>query len=95
MAQLGLRDSPSFHPSKVFVKRRSWSGRYNQWEERVVSARVLCPSSDVSKGFIVKSDEGSYMTTMVAVEHVEEVSGAFEVPEPHAGPEGLIPERRL
>ena len=47
--------------------------------EKVVAARILCPSAEVARGFLVKTEDGSYLTTMVVVENVKEFSGEFEV----------------
>ena len=80
VAQLGGR-YPRLPPfgTKVFVKKRSWKMLKEDFVEKVVAARILCPSSDVARGFLVKTDDNSYLTTMVAVENVKEVSGEFEV----------------
>ncbi|CAE7031319.1 RE2 [Symbiodinium sp. CCMP2592] len=81
--QLGAR-LPRLPPfgTRVFVKRRSWNLKKEEFSEKVVAARVLCPSLDVARGFLVKTDDGAYVTTMVAVENVKEVSGEFEVDAP-------------
>ena len=50
-----------------------------EYVEKVVAARILCPSMDVARGFLVRTEDNSYLTTMVAVENVKEVSGEFEV----------------
>ena len=91
LRQLGVKQ-PTLPPfaTRVYVKRRSWTARYHEWEEKVVPATILCPSADVSRGFLVKTEEGSYLTTMVAVENVKEATGEFEVPEEHAAP-ALVP----
>ena len=91
LRQLGVKQ-PTLPPfaTRVYVKRRSWTARYHEWEEKVVPATILCPSADVSRGFLVKTEEGSYLTTMVAVENVKETTGEFEVPEEHAAP-ALVP----
>ena len=83
--QLGGR-FPRLPPfgTKVFVKQRSWKLKKEEFVEKVVAAYVLCPSMDVAKGFLVKTMDGSYLTTMVAVENVKEVSGSFEVEAPPA-----------
>ncbi|CAE7948229.1 putative mitochondrial protein [Symbiodinium microadriaticum] len=85
VTQLGGR-FPRLPPfgAKVFVKQRSWKLKKEEFVEKVVAAYVLCPSMDVAKGFLVKTTEGSYLTTMVAVENVKEVSGSFEVDAPPA-----------
>ena len=85
VTQLGGR-FPRLPPfgTKVFVKQRSWKLKKEEFIEKVVAAYVLCPSMDVAKGFLVKTIEGSYLTTMVAVENVREVSGSFEVDAPPA-----------
>ena len=99
LQQLGIKQ-PTLPPfaTKVFVKKRSWTNRYQEWEEKVIPATVLCPSIDVARGFLVKTGENTYLTTTVAVEHVEEVSGNFAVPPEHAA-EGespkIIPRRRV
>ena len=87
LRQLGIKQ-PTLPPfaTRVYVKKRSWMARYHEWEERVVPATILCPSADVARGFLVKTDEKSYLTSMVAVEHVKEVTDEFEVPEEHAAP---------
>ncbi|CAE7254368.1 unnamed protein product, partial [Symbiodinium sp. CCMP2456] len=91
VTQLGGR-LPRLPPfgTKVFVKQRSWKLK-KEFLEKVVAATVLCPSMDVARGFLVKTEEGSYLTTMVAVENVKEVSGNFEVPGPavHADEPGV------
>ncbi|CAE7508968.1 unnamed protein product [Symbiodinium sp. CCMP2592] len=81
--QLGAR-LPRLPPfgTRVFVKRRSWNLKKEEFSEKVVAARVLCPSLDVARGFLVKTEDGAYVTTMVAVENVKEVSGEFEVDAP-------------
>ena len=57
-----------------------------EYVEKVVAARILCPSMDVARGFLVRTEDNSYLTTMVAVENVKEVSGEFEVQaEPSVG----------
>ena len=93
MEKLGVA-RPRLPPfgTKVYVKKRSWKD--SAWDERVVPAVVLCPSPDVSRGFLVKDDDGSYMSTMVAVQNVKEVSGEFEVPVEHAT-EPAPPARRV
>ncbi|CAE7867461.1 unnamed protein product, partial [Symbiodinium necroappetens] len=80
VTQLGGR-YPRLPPfgTKVFVKKRTWKMLKEDFVEKVVSARILCPSADVARGFLVKTEEGGYLTTMVAVENVKEVSGEFEV----------------
>ncbi|OLQ15439.1 Retrovirus-related Pol polyprotein from transposon TNT 1-94 [Symbiodinium microadriaticum] len=80
VTQLGGR-YPRLPPfgTKVFVKKRSWKMLKEDFVEKVVAARILCPSADVARGFLVKTEDGSYLTTMVAVENVKEVSGEFEV----------------
>ena len=85
VTQLGGR-YPRLPPfgTKVFVKKRSWQRIKDEFTEKVVAARVLCPSLDVAKGFLVKTEDGSYLTTMVAVENVKEISGEFEVDAPPA-----------
>ena len=99
LQQLGIKQ-PTLPPfaTKVFVKKRSWTNRYQEWEEKVIPATVLCPSVDVARGFLVKTGENTYPTTTVAVEHVEEVSGNFAAPPEHAA-EGespkMIPRRRV
>ncbi|OLQ15613.1 Copia protein [Symbiodinium microadriaticum] len=65
--------------TKVFVKQRSWRLKKEEFMEKVVAARILCPSMDVARGFLVRTDDGTYLTTMVAVENVKEISGEFEV----------------
>eukprot|EP00439_Symbiodinium_sp_Y106_P045951 s5430_g5.t2 len=94
--QLGGR-YPRLPPfgTKVFVKKRSWKRIKEEFTEKVVAARVLGPSLDVAKGFLVKTEDGSYLTTMVAVENVKEFSGEFEVDAPpaHADEPGV--RRRL
>ncbi|CAE7940779.1 RE1, partial [Symbiodinium sp. KB8] len=90
VTQLGGR-YPRLPPfgTKVFVKKRSWKMLKEDFVEKVVAARILCPSSDVARGFLVKTEDNSYLTTMVAVENVKEVSGEFEVdaaPAPSALP---------
>ena len=94
--QLGGR-YPRLPPfgTKVLVKKRSWKRIKEEFTEKVVAARVLGPSLDVAKGFLVKTEDGSYLTTMVAVENVKEFSGEFEVDAPpaHADEPGV--RRRL
>ena len=90
VTQLGGR-YPRLPPfgTKVFVKKRTWKMLKEDFVEKVVSARILCPSADVARGFLVKTEDGGYLTTMVAVENVKEVSGEFEVeaaPAPGAPP---------
>ena len=90
VTQLGGR-YPRLPPfgTKVFVKKRSWKMLKEDFVEKMVAARILCPSSDVARGFLVKTEDGSYLTTMVAVENVKEVSGEFAVdaaPAPNAPP---------
>ena len=68
--------------TKVFVKQRSWRMKKEEFMEKVVAARILCPSMDVARGFLVRTDDGTYLTTMVAVENVKETSGEFEVDGP-------------
>ena len=99
LRQLGVKQ-PVLPPfaTRVFVKRRSWTARYQEWEEKVVPATILCPSVDVSRGFLVKTEDGSYLTKMAAVEHVKEITGEFEIPEEHAAPAGdpiPVPKVRL
>ena len=83
VTQLGGR-LPRLPPfgTKVFVKQRSWRMKKEEFMEKVVAARILCPSMDVARGFLVRADDGTYLTTMVAVENVKEVSGEFEVDAP-------------
>ena len=85
VTQLGGR-YPRLPPfgTKVFVRKRSWKLLQEEFVEKVVAARILCPSMDVARGFLVKTEDGSYLTTMVAVENVKEVSGEFEVDAPPA-----------
>ena len=92
LRQLGIKQ-PALPPfaTKVYVKKRSWLNRYHEWEEKVIPATTLCPSGDVSRGFLVKTGENTYLTTTVAVEHVEEVSGNFAVSPEHAA-EGESPK---
>ncbi|CAE7580175.1 RE2, partial [Symbiodinium sp. CCMP2456] len=80
VTQLGGR-YPRLPPfgTKVFVKKRSWQMLKEEFVEKVAPARILCPSMDVARGFLVKTEDGSYLTTMVAVENVKETSGEFEV----------------
>ena len=75
VTQLGGR-YPRLPPfgTKVFVKKRSWQMKKEEFVEKVVAARILCPSCDVARGFLVKTADGGYLTTMVAVENVKEVS---------------------
>ena len=99
LRQLGIK-TPTLPPfaTKVYVKRRSWTSRYQEWEEKVIPATVLCPSTDVARGFLVKTGENTYLTTTVAVEHVEEVSGNFAISPEHAAegePPKQIPRHRL
>ena len=63
--------------------------------EKVVAAKILCPSPEVARGFLVKTEEGSYLTTMVAVENVKETSGQFEVDAPPARGDEPGVRRRL
>ena len=87
ITQLGGR-YPRLPPfgTKVFVKKRSWMLLKEEYVEKVVAARILCPSMDVARGFLVRTEDNSYLTTMVAVENVKEVSGEFEVQaEPSVG----------
>ena len=83
--QLGAR-LPRLPPfgTKVFVRKRSWQMLKEEFVEKVASARILCPSMDVSRGFLVRTEDGHYLTTMVVVENVKEVSGEFEVDAPPA-----------
>ena len=83
VTQLGGR-LPRLPPfgTKVFVKQRSWRMKKEEFMEKVVAAKILCPSMDVARGFLVRADDGTYLTTMVAVENVKEVSGEFEVDAP-------------
>ena len=90
VTQLGGR-YPRLPPfaTRVFVKKRSWKLIKEEFVEKVVAAKILCPSAEVARGFLVRTDDGSYLTTMVAVEKVKEVSGDFEVdaaPAPTAAP---------
>ena len=96
VTQLGGR-YPRLPPfgTKVFVKQRSWQRVKDEFTEKVVAAKVLCPSLDVAKGFLVKTEDGSYLTTMVAVEHVKETSGVFEVDAPPARADEPGVRRRL
>ena len=96
VTQLGGR-LPRLPPfgTKVFVKQRSWKLKKEEFVEKVVAARVLRPSMDVAKGFLVRTEEGSYLTTMVAVENVKEVSGEFEVDAPPARADAPGVRRRL
>eukprot|EP00439_Symbiodinium_sp_Y106_P031339 s1882_g3.t1 len=83
ITQLGGR-YPRLPPfgTKVFVKKRSWKLLKEEFVEKVVSARILCPSMEVARGFLVRTEDDSYLTTQVAVENVKEVSGEFEVDAP-------------
>ena len=72
--------------TKVFVKKRSWQMKTEEFVEKVVAARILCPWMDVSRGFLVRTDEGQYITTMVAVEKVKEVSEVDAPPAPSGEP---------
>ncbi|CAE7283572.1 RE1 [Symbiodinium sp. CCMP2592] len=92
--QLGAR-LPRLPPfgTKVFVRKRTWQMKKEEFTEKVVAAHILCPSLDVSRGFLVRTEDGSYLTTMVAVENVKEVSGEFEVDAPPA-PSGEPGARR-
>ena len=96
ITQLGGR-LPRLPPfgTKVFVKQRSWKLRKEEFVEKVVAAKVLCPSMDVTRGLLVRTEEGSYLTTMVAVENVKEVSGDFEVDAPPARADAPGVRRRL
>ena len=90
ITQLGGR-YPRLPPfaTKVFVKKRSWKLIQEEFVEKVAAARILCPSAEVARGFLVKTEDGSYLTTMVVVENVKEFSGEFEVdaaPAPTAVP---------
>ena len=79
--QLGAR-LPRLPPfgTKVFVRKRSWQMLKEEFVEKVVVGLAsLCPSMDVSRGFLVRTEDGHYLTTMVLVENVKEVSGEFEV----------------
>ena len=98
ITQLGGR-YPRLPPfaTKVFVKKRSWKLIKEEFVEKVVAARILCPSAEVARGFLVKTEDGSYLTTMVAVENVKEFSGEFEVdaaPTPTAVTRGSTPGSR-
>ena len=96
VTQLGGR-YPRLPPfgTKVFVKKRSWKLIKEEFVEKVVAAKILCPSPEVARGFLVKTEEGSYLTTMVAVENVKETSGQFEVDAPPARGDEPGVRRRL
>ena len=94
VTQLGGRiPLPPF--GTVYVTQRSWKLKKEEFVEKVVAAKLLRPSMDVARGFLVKTDESSYLMTMVAVENVNQVSGEFEVAAPpvHADEPGV--RRRL
>ncbi|CAE7349245.1 unnamed protein product [Symbiodinium necroappetens] len=94
VTQLGGRiPLPPF--GTVYVTQRSWKLKKEEFVEKVVAAKVLRPSMDVARGFLVKTDESSYLMTMVAVENVNQVLGEFEVAAPpvHADEPGV--RRRL
>ncbi|CAE7720268.1 unnamed protein product, partial [Symbiodinium necroappetens] len=79
----------------VFVKQRSWKLKKEEFVEKVVAAKILCPSMDVARGFLVRTEEGSYLTTMAAVENVKETSGEFVVDAPPVRADESGVRRRL
>ena len=95
LSQLGITP-PRLLPwrAHIVLRQRSWAS-LRPWQNRAVTAHVVCPSTDVPGGHLVLTAEGSYVHTDALVE----VDGPFELvpysaPPPAARRRGKQPDVR-
>ena len=84
LSQLGLA-MPQLLPwhARLVLRQRTWAHR-GPWEHRAVTACVLCPSSDVPGGHLVRTDQGNFIHTDALVEAAEVVELLPFTPAPPA-----------
>ena len=80
LTQIGV-PVPSLLPwkARLALRQRSWAAQ-DAWDSRVVMATVLCPSSAVNGGHLVRTDTGALVHTDSLVEVADTVELSEYVP---------------
>ena len=85
--------------AKVHVLQRSWHiHKRGEWVSRVVGARLLCPSRELSAGDLVRTDAGELLNTPCVFADLQTVDpDSFEIPPEKAkvGTRAVNPDVRV